>query len=878
VRLFERVSNLPEAERAAFLEACGEPPEVVAEAKVLLVSDAAATEGFPALDPSGSPTSNTRTPPANTNAAKPNRSSPHHRVGPYRLLEELGRGGMGTVYLGERDDGQFEDRVAVKVLHGLHSAEQRRRFLVERQILASLRHPHIAYLLDGGLGHDGLPYLVMEVVHGEPIDSFCRRRALTVAQRLRLFLQVASAVEFAHRNLVVHRDIKPSNVLVVPGEGGSGTVKLLDFGIAKILDEGAVGLTRTGHRMMAPSYASPEQVRGESVTTASDVYQLGVLLYELLVGRLPYRFDSSLSPLAMAMAVLESEPELPSRSASRAVQVASLISQGGRPKNDGGQRHPVAPHEPAPDFPSLPRSQRADLDAIVLGALAKEPERRCGSVRELGDDIERFLDGRPVEARGEGRLYRLGKWVRRHRAATVAAVAAVLLVVSVTVSGAVAVVQARYLEIERSRAEAEAAKANLVADFLADVFAGANPENHNGQEATARNLLELGASRIGDLEAPEVQLELTAIMARAFSGLGDQERGRELAEKRLELAREVGASAAVAAGLEELSTIDRLAAAYDSSAGWLDEAGPLRERAVAAATSAEAKATARSQLAGYLRLRGELERDRGRLVPAAEALSRACAIYAELGEGATSREDLDTVRQAEAWALTSLTGVRQYLGEIDQAETLQRRALGLYEQLEGEESLEALNARHNLAMILWQKGEAAEAVPMNVEVIAGFRKIYGGDHLNVAAVLGNQAVVLQQVAQVEEALAHLEEALGMQRRILPADHPSIASSLHNLGSLALLAGQPEQAEGLLREALAMRRKTIGAEHPNVAKSAASLADALRAQDRLAESLALRREALAIYEASLPADHPSVGEARTALEQALSPAAPSVPGS
>lgn len=550
VELFEQASDLPEEQRAQFLATSQEDPDLVAEV------NAAATEGFPVHDGTGE-----RADPV---------APPLHldRLGPYRLLEELGRGGMGTVYLGERDDGQFADRVAVKVLHGLHSSEQRQRFLVERQILASLRHPHIAYLLDGGLGRDNLPYLVMEVVQGEPIDRFCRRRGSTVEQRLRLFLQVAAAVDFAHRNLVVHRDLKPSNVLVVPGEDGAGIVKLLDFGIAKILDEGDPGLTRTGHQMMTPSYASPEQIRGELVTTASDVYQLGVLLYELLTGRRPYRFDVSLSPLAMAMAILESDPELPSRAASRGVGPSPLRGAR-RPGPDQGEDL-LAAFEPAPGLLALPRTQRADLDAIVLKALAKEPERRWGSVRELAEDIERFLDGRPVAARGDSRRYRLGKWVRRNKTATVAATAVMLLGISIVISGALAMVQSRKLEAERNRAEAEAGKAKMVSDFLADVFAGANPEQHDGNVPTARDLLELGASRISELDVAEVRLQLTAIMARAFSSLGDQKRGRELAQQRLDLARSVGDTGARAAALEELSTIDRLApTTRPLRAGWM---------------------------------------------------------------------------------------------------------------------------------------------------------------------------------------------------------------------------------------------------------------------------------------------------------------------
>ncbi len=851
VQLFERACELPEGQRRAYLEALSEPPGLIAEVLALLEADAAATESF-------------LTPPA-AREIPPDQLGPPStpgRFGPYRLLHELGHGGMGTVFLAVRDDGQFDDRVAIKVLHGVHSAQQRRRFLVERQILASLRHAHIAYLLDGGLAEGGVPYLVMELVQGLPIDEYCRRERLTVAERLRLFLQVASAVEHAHRNLVVHRDLKPSNILVTAADSDVGAVKLLDFGIAKILDDADPKLTRTGHRMLTPSYASPEQVRGDAVTTSSDVYQLGVLLYELLAGSRPFDSHRSSSPLEAAMAVLDHDPEAPSKAASRSTahrpphQARTTIPAS---KDPGTPPTPTA--LPAADFVALSTSQKNDLDAIVLTAIAKEPDRRFASVQALAADVLRFLDGRPVEARGAGAGYRFGKWVRRNKAGAIAAAAAALLAVSVVTSGALALVQARRLELERSRAEAEAAKANAVAGFLADVFAGADPEHHDGKEPTARELLELGAARIDGLDEADSRLALTAIMARAFSSLGDQPRARALAVQRLELARQVGSSLDLAEALEELSTIDRFAGSFDDSAGWLDEAQPLREDA-----ATDGDRAALSGLAGYLRLRGELERDRGNWTDAAGALTRSSSIYSELAASAASEDDRERAEGGEAWALTSLTGVLHYLGKIEEAEGFQRRALDIYARLEGPRSLEALNARHNLAMILWQRGDTAAALPMNQEVIDGFRSIYGGDHLNLAAVLGNQALVLREAERFEDARRHLHEALEMQRRILPAKHPNIASSLHNLGAIEVIAGRPGDGEPSLRDALAMRLETLGESHPSVGSSAAALADALRDQGRWEESLPLRRQAVAILEASLPADHPRLAEARAALDQ------------
>lgn len=861
VRLFEQASDLPEEERDAFLSSCGEGDEIVAEARALLESDAAATDGFLAAP----------SPQVVASEALGGSGSVERldRLGPYRLVKELGRGGMGTVYLGERDDGQFDDRVAVKLLHGIQTSEQRRRFLVERQILASLRHPHIAYLLDGGLGEGDRPYLVMELVDGLPIDRFCRERDSSVDERLRLFLQVAQAVEHAHRNLVVHRDLKPSNVMVVADEGlagsadgsarslpGTGTVKLLDFGIAKLLDDADPGLTRTGHRMMTPRYASPEQVRGDVVTTASDVYQLGVLLYELLTGRRPYRVNAGSPSYALAMAILESEPEIPSRAALRPTV---RRPDGEVPDEVDSLEESATEFEPASDFLSLPSSRRAELDAILLTALSKDPGRRYGSVRAFADDLERFLDGRPVEARGDGTLYRLGKWIRRHKAATVAAVMSLLLVISVTVLGVVALVQARSLEAERNRAEDEARKAGLVADYLADIFAGADPETNDGHEPTARDLLELGASRIDELDAPEARLQLSGIMARAFSSLGDQDRARELAVERLRLARDAGDRADQAAALEELARIEQFAGRFEAALKYLEQAEPIRQ--VAASTD-------RLALANLLRHKGDVQRDHGGWQESEATLSSALDLYEEAGRFAGSDDAEVAARRGRARALTSLAGVMQFLQRLDEAETAQREALAIYEEVEAEGSLVRLDARHTLALLLYSRGQADEAVPMMEAVVEETRDIYGGDHSNLATALSNQGVVVFGAGRPDDAQEAFEEALAMRRRILPADHPDIANSLQSLGVMALRAGRLAESEAYLREALDLRRRAVGEEHPRVASTASSLADALDEQGRPAEALPLRRQALAIFETVLPPDSPKVVSAREAVETTL----------
>ncbi len=399
-RIFESAAELePERREAFILEACAGDEEMAGELRSLLTAHESAGEFIQA-------------PAAESVAIAEHLDSalPYERLGPYRLLERIGAGGMGSVYLAERDDKEFRKRVAIKVVsRGMNTDFILRRFRQERQILAGLSHPNITMLLDGGATPDGLPYFVMELVEGQPILAYCEERGLTLRERLELFRTVCEAVQYAHRNRVVHRDVKPSNILVTP----EGIPKLLDFGIARMFETGADGrvgeqtlLTRS---LMTPEYASPEQVRGEPATPASDIYSLGVVLYELLTRRLPYRVETP-TPQAIAVAVCEQEPEKPSAAALRPT------THSGKPRAS----------EPPKDT-DLGRSLRGDLDSIVLMTLSKEPGRRYASASEFSEDIRRHLAGLPVQAREGSKPYRAGKFILRHRGGVTAAVLAIII-------------------------------------------------------------------------------------------------------------------------------------------------------------------------------------------------------------------------------------------------------------------------------------------------------------------------------------------------------------------------------------------------------------------------------------------------------------------
>ena len=429
--VFEEAESLQGAARAQFLEtACAADEELREEVDSLL--NAAERAGASFL---GTPAANLLQPEAAGEAAA---SRIGRRIGPYQILAEIGHGGMGEVYRAARMDGQFDQEVAIKLVRvGMGSSFLVQRFLHERQILASLNHPHIARLLDGGATEDGVPYLVMELVDGERIDAYCESRKLSVTERLRLFLEVCGAVQYAHQRLVVHRDLKPSNILVTK----EGEPKLLDFGIAKMLDPSADSET-TMARPMTPEYASPEQIRGDAITTATDVYSLGVVLYQLLTGRNPYG-PAAKSPHELSKAISESQPQRP----SSAVTTGARFDQKNALASERAAKM-TSLREPTPE--RLRRRLAGDVDNILMMALRKEPELRYGSVQQFADDIERHLNGLPVTAAKGSWSYLARKFAVRHRTG----LAATALVIVALAAGIVATErQARIARMERARAQ-----------------------------------------------------------------------------------------------------------------------------------------------------------------------------------------------------------------------------------------------------------------------------------------------------------------------------------------------------------------------------------------------------------------------------------------
>lgn len=825
-RVFDAALDLPTDERAAFVDgACAGDPELHAAVSRLLRAHERAAEFLvaPAIDLAapllGDPAC------ALGNRVLP----PPERVGSFRIVREVGRGGMGAVYLAERDDAQFRQRVALKLVRADPGTEYLvQRFLEERQILASLEHPHIARLLDGGITPEGLPFFAMEYVEGAPIDRYCDARQLGVDERLKLFLDVCDAVQYAHRNLVVHRDLKPSNILVtepakpVPetseAEAG-GQVKLLDFGIAKLLDPGraaSVGSTIIGARMLTPAYASPEQIRGETVTTASDVYTLGVLLYELLTGCHPAGAPDG-PPHEVERRILEQEPERPSAAATRSAGPAA--ARGTSPER-------------------LRRRLRGDLDTIVLQALRKEPERRYATAEQLAADVRRHLAGLPVGARRDTWGYRAGKFIRRNRLAVAAGGAFVLLLIA---ASAVTTVQAARIRAQAERISQENEKTEQVAALLTELFTVSDPDRARGRTVTARELLDRGAERVERELAgqPEVEARMLDAMGVAYRGLGAYDSAKTLLERGLAIRRRLhdGDHADIAATTYNLASVLRFRGDFEPAEALFRDALAMRRRLFGAEHP-----TVVESLNGL----GFVLRGRG-------ADAEAESIYREALAG--GRRVYTGPHLQVADALNGLGSTLSDQGRYDDAVDAFREALQMYRALVGEDHPETGIVLLNLGRTLARKGESAEAEVFLRRAVEASRRVQGDRHPVYALNLTLLADALRVRGKLDEAEALYRRALEIQREVLPPKHANTASTLLGLGRLLMDRNRDGEAEPMLREALAIREEALVANHwgTEIARSVlgsclSGLGHHAEAEPLLLEGVAHLRSALGIRDA------------------------------
>ncbi len=808
-QLFHDAAGRPEAERRGFLEAaCDGDSGLMAEVLAMLEEDARADS---LLDRGLADVARhtMRDGPMETPAA----------IGPYRILGVLGEGGMGVVYLGERRD--LGGRVAVKVLRDAWlSPARRERFANEQRTLVQLDHPAIAVLHDAGVLPDGTPWFSMEHVEGQPLTAYCALHATSIEQRLRLFREVCEAVQHAHRHLVVHRDLKPSNILVKD----DGTVRLLDFGIARRIEtlDLAADRTRTGLRLMTPAYAAPEQLRGEGAGVQTDIYALGVVLYELLTGRLPFDFSGMTAGEAEAL-ILEHVPVRPSV-LSRSPQAAV---------GDGRQ---------------LSRAAWADLDVLCPTAMHKDPARRYPTVEALIRDVDHYLKGEPLEARPDTLGYRLGKFLRRHhRAVTTAALTLVTMVAIVTFYTV-------RLTTARNEALAAAARTKRIQEFTLGLFEGGDPEAGPAVDLKVATLIDRGVTAARSLDGePQVQAEMYQTLGGIYQKLGDLERADSLMSLALDRRRTLLGPdhVEVADSLLELGLLRLEQARYDEAETLIRDALTRGRRAGAA--GGDLVAAASSAL-------GQTLGAQGRYPEALEVLRKAARARQRAGDSAPDPTLADILYQ--------LANVEFYAGHYDESESLNERILEMYRQLHGDRHPLVADCLINLGAIRFERGEYAEAESEYRQALGITEAWYGSDHPQTAANLTMLSRALVYQNKGEEATGLLQRALSIRERVYGSDHPAVASTLNELGNIAVAESRYDVAEASFARMLSIYRAAYPEGHYLVAVALANLASAYMNEGRLVEAEPMLREAVGIYEQKLAPDHPNTGIARIKLGRAL----------
>jgi eukaryotic-like serine/threonine-protein kinase len=806
--LFHDALERPAAERLPFLQAAASTePDLVRDVLALLEEDA---RGTSLLD----------------------RELPHvahdvldgsvpvvNRIGPYRIRSVLGQGGMGVVYLAGRDD--LGSLAAIKILRDASlSPARRERFAVEQRTLARMNHPSIARLYDADVLADGTPYFVMEYVEGEPLTDYCTARALPLADRLRLFLTVCDAVQHAHRHAIVHRDLKPSNVLVTK----DGSVKLLDFGIAKQLDDldEAARQTRTGLRLMTPAYAAPEQVLGGTVGTYTDVYALGVMLYELLTGRLPFDLSRRTPGAAEAM-IVEQEPERP----SAAVRAAGT---------EGGTRHATS---------WAGGAGWADLDVLCLAALHKDPQRRYRTVEALARDVGHYLDGQPLDARPDSVTYRAGKFLRRNRRPVLAAAIAGALLIGLTLF------YTARLAAARDAARAEAARTQRVQEFMLGLFTGGDDEVGPADTLRVITLLDRGLRQARLLaDEPDIQAELYLTLGTIQQQLGNFAPADSLIRLALDQRR----------GLLEPGHVDIAEASLALGVLRLDEAAfdaaePLVRDAFETTRSLPPEDPVRARaVLGLARLFGEREEHE-----AAMTLLRNEA--APLLERGVATIELSAM-------LNHLANAHYNAGEYAASDSLNRIVLAMDRHAYGDNHPDIASGLINLGVIQTRLGRYDEAERFLREALTIMRAYYGDDHQETASSMTMLAQTLSYLDRPHDALELLRPALAIRERVYGPDHPRVATTLNELGTTAKATGDLRAAEDYFLRAADIYRRAYGDDHAFVAIALSNYGGALFDGGDDARAEAVFRDVVARFARAVGPDHRDTGIARVKLGRVL----------
>jgi serine/threonine-protein kinase len=783
--LVEHAFELEVAERAAFLaQACGDNAELRAEVEALLGEHERAAKLMNA--------------PAAEFGAKllqqdddAGELRPGEMLGDYRIVSLLGEGGMGEVYLA--DDTHFGRQVAIKLIkQGFGTKEFVRHFRQEERILAALNHPNIARLYGGAVTKNGLPYFVMEYVEGDRLDLYCDKNELSINERIALFRKVCAAVTYAHQRLVIHRDLKPANIRVT----AEGEPKLLDFGIAKLLDPArspSSEVTMTFANAMTPEYASPEQVRGETMTTSSDIYSLGVVLYKLLTGQSPYRTKTN-RPDEITRAITDQAPERPS---------TALAKSGAEDSKTKIQN---------------PKSLRGDLDNIILMAMRKEPSRRYESAAQFSADIQRHLERRPVVARKDTFAYRTSKFIKRHpfRVATAA-----LILLSLVGGMMTTAWQAQAARHEKVKAEEVK---NALVRMLNYSTPIANSPQSTGQK-TVKEILDEAANRLENGEfadQPEIKVELEQIIASCYDGEGNSALARKWTQEYLDLHRKLY-------GENDVKTL----LASETRAYWLFDHGNLTEseknyrQILPLMRSEKRKGNIKAEvLVGALNAFGYLRRTQGDSKEAELSFRESLALRSEL-----SKESLYVIGPTRSTLASTLADQ----GKFEEALQTARDAVTEYRQRGETDSVNFGFALTILEGFLTEKGEYAEADANLRDAEAILRKLLSPSNLWLGDNLRNQAISLYQQARYAESLSKVTETLKIYLETFGPHYDNYPTALITKGLILAKTGQLNEGENILREAVKIRTESLPKEHYWVALANSALGECLTIQQRYNEA-------------------------------------------
>jgi len=738
---------------------------------------------------------------------------PVRQFGPYRVVGVLGEGGMGVVYLAERTD--LGNQVAIKVLRDAWlSPARRERFASEQRTLAQLNHPSIAQLYDADTLPDGTPWFAMERVEGVPLTQYCRQHASSVEERLRLFRMVCEAVQFAHGHAVIHRDLKPSNILVKK----DGTVRLLDFGIAKQLEsfDLTVDQTTTGLRLLTPAYAAPEQIRGDRVGIHTDVYALGVILYELLTGHLPFDL-SNLTPGEAATVITEHEPGKPS---SRVAKDGSI---------------------PAPR-----RSAWADLDVLCLTALHKDPQRRYSSVEALVRDVDHYLDGQPLDARPDTLRYRAGKFIRRHRQAVSAAALVFALIVGLVTFFTWRLAKAR------NAALAEAARTQRVQQFMMNLFRGGDQEAGPAADMKVLTMVDRGVQQARALSTdPKVQAELYATLGLIYQKLGKLDRAEELLTQALEERNSLfGADSTEAAeSLVALGQLRADQAKYEDAEKLVRQGLEIDQRHLP--PNHTAVINARTAL-------GVVLTDRGNYDQATRILAETVRLQA----------NPNPPTSALATSLSALADAHYYAGHYSIADPLYRRVLDIHRQLYGPQHPLVADDLASLGSVQQDLGFYPQAEQYYRQALAITEAYYGKDSPNTAADLNMLGRSILYQKRNDEARGLVEQALAIREQAFGPNHPSVATTLNELGNIAYQTDHYDEAEKYWRRMEEIYRNIYGDHHYLIAVALSNLGSLYSAEKDYPRAEQTFREVLRRFGETLPPDHVNTGIAHVKLGRVL----------